>query len=811
MSSVVGLELPNAWRTAQLQDPTFDISADQLNITANREMHIPTGIIDWSGGTIGDRPLHTECLDPVSAQDLATKNYVDVNGGNLWSTFDAQQDVDYVSSFKNINLIEPTNPQDSATKNYVDTNVKSDLDSLDDVIITTPALDEFIQFNGSEWVNTTFSPATPTSIAQGNSSVEVIDSGIGLVNITVDGVVRGFFDPNNFNVSVPMTLNSQQIKSLGTPSDDSDATTKAYVDTEVANKTSALDDLTDVTITSPAVNQSLVFNGSLWVNQLLTKSQLPTEIAYEDEVNNFTSQQIFTAGAQLGADQNLDFQSGQGINIDSMEYNELSVNPSDPILTKSIFFLGDGSDFFSDDPVFEVLIDRGGVIETKPVVTSETVFALREFTNGMFTDETGVKLITDGGIGILVQIFNENQIGQPFEVVLDGQLRQIQDPDTSPSISNSISLSVGTDIAPTTHRVWIELVLGVPTMMSSTVSFPSTGDFAVVGKFLLQSQASVLADGAYAVNAPDNEIFDEAIRGHLAHINDRLTELDSSYVSGIDITVVPSVGGGTAGNVTYTSTAGRAFELHEEDIESFDITSGIALVENEGTQTTDEVTRVNDIGLALVGLTCADGLTVIGTNQTINVVVFTIHQDAEPNTTNYGINLPFSVYTGGGQQADAIADLSNFAISSIPLGARGISLLIAEVVISITGAGATFEVIAVKDLRGQIPGAVSSGGGVGGGVSQLNDLSDVTIVSPLIDQIIVNDGAGQWINQTNPAGLLAANNVWLGYQDRTAIADPGNSGDVNVGRFFLEVVDANNTGVFTYVQRNGQQTKVRIV
>ena len=58
---------------------------------------------------------------------------------------------------------------------------------------------------------------------------------------------------------------------------------------------------------------------------------------------------------------------------------------------------------------------------------------------------------------------------------------------------------------------------------------------------------------------------------------------------------------------------------------------------------------------------------------------------------------------------------------------------------------------------------------------------------------------------------MAANNVWLGYQDRTAIADPGNSGDVNVGRFFLEVVDANNTGVFTYVQRNGQQTKVRIV
>ena len=103
-------------------------------------------------------------------------------------------------------------------------------------------------------------------------------------------------------------------------------------------------------------------------------------------------------------------------------------------------------------------------------------------------------------------------------------------------------------------------------MMSSTVGFPTTGDFAVIGRVLLQSQASVLANGPFADLLPDYEIFDDDLRGHLSHIDDRLTELDSAYLSGIDITVVPSVVGGTVAEVTYSNIAGRSFELHQEAI-----------------------------------------------------------------------------------------------------------------------------------------------------------------------------------------------------------------------------------------------------
>jgi len=413
---------------------------------------------------------------------------------------------------------------------------------------------------------------------------------------------------------------------------------------------------------------------------------------------------------------------------------------------------------------------------------------------------TTVRLITDGGIGIRIQQFNKNAVGSSFEIVLEGQLFTILDPDTSPSVSNTIDVTVGTDIAPALQFVWTEITGGIPTMTSSTIGFPMTGDFAVVGTFLLQSQATVLADGPYADQVPNNSIFDSANRGHLSHINDRITNLDASYNSGIVITVVPAVGGGTAAEVTYSSTEGRAFELHLTTIQAFDlaVSGSIATIPNEGTQVAGELLRIVNIGTDLIGLTCANGTTVIGNNDVVNLVLFTVHVDSDPEQTNYGVNLPVDVYAAGAGDQDAIDDTSNFAIRNVPLSVRGISLLIAEVVVKITGGAGTFEILAVKDLRGQIPGAAGGAGGGGGGATDLNSLSDVTLNSPALDNILIFDGAGQWRNDVNPAGILLQSNLWADFQDYKTIADPGAGTNTDV-RFFSEVIDANNTALFCYL------------
>ncbi len=808
MSSVTGLEMPNAWRTGQAQDANFDISADQLNVTANREMWIPGSTIDWA--TV----RHTNATDPVNPQDLATMNYVDINGGALWSTFPATQAVDMDSNFIQ-NLLDPLLAQDAATMAYVDANSgATDLDALTDVTIVTPLDLQLLQFNSTsgQWENQTIVVPAGSSITAGNSSVTVIDTGVGRVETNIDGAIQSTINGTLYDIQIPISMNSNKIQSLGTPTVDTDASTKLYVDQQIATLPTSLDGLSDVTITTPGVNQILVNNGSgQFINQLITKTQLPSEIAYEDEMNTYTLNNIFTEGLQVAPDKNLDMSGGQILDSKFVEFEEQAITPTDPDVNHTLMYMADGSDFNRTDPILQVLIDRGGTIEPKPVVTSETVFALQNFSNGMFTDETGVELITDGGIGIRLQQFNETNRANSYELVLDGQLFTIESPDTSPGVSNTIDLTVGTDILPTLHFITIALVLGVPTMQSSTAGFPTSGDFAVVGRVLLQSQASVLADGPYADLFPDYEIFDNDLRGHLSHINDRLSELDSAYISGIDLTTVPVVGGGTAAESTFSSTVGRAFELHQEAIEAFDIAiaGSLANIPNEGTQSAFELTQVTNIGTDMIGLTTANGSTVIATNDNINLVLFTVHIDTEPNQTNYGINLPTDVYTGGGADQDAIDDISGFAVRNVPLSLRGTALLVAEVVVKIT-AGPLFEILAVKDLRGQIPGAASSGGSTGGGgATQLDELSDVTLVSPILDNILQFDGAGIWRNVVNPAGLILTSNVWSDFQDFKAIADPGAPTSTE-GRFFTEVIDANNTGLFCYLNQDGIIQKMRL-
>jgi len=161
MSSVVGLELPDAWRTGQANNPSFDISADQLNLTAERQMFVPGATVTWPSTT-----LHKNFTDPTDDQDAATKKYVDdqvggadelseltdvtitsrtanqvlvVNGANTFFVnaflvnanlasgvfaniegLGVQTQILDMGTFKISNVVDPTLAQDAATKNYVD-------------------------------------------------------------------------------------------------------------------------------------------------------------------------------------------------------------------------------------------------------------------------------------------------------------------------------------------------------------------------------------------------------------------------------------------------------------------------------------------------------------------------------------------------------------------------------------------------------------------------------------------------------------------------------------------------------------------
>ena len=101
--------------------------------------------------------------------------------------------------------------------------VAHDLDSLTDVVISTPANNQFLKYNGSAWVN-----AVSTEIQ----------------NIT-----------DLADVTITSAANNQFIRYNGS----------AWINSSVAEIVN-INDLLDVTLSSAVANQVLLYNGSAWVN-----------------------------------------------------------------------------------------------------------------------------------------------------------------------------------------------------------------------------------------------------------------------------------------------------------------------------------------------------------------------------------------------------------------------------------------------------------------------------------------------------------------------------------------------------------------
>ena len=102
---------------------------------------------------------------------------------------------------------------------YPDPGLNAALDDLSDVVITTPATDQVIKYNGTNWVNA----ASPGG---GGGTVTSITAGTGL----------------SASPSSPITTSG------------------------TLSLNAALDDLTDVTISAPDKGEGLIFDGTSWVN-----------------------------------------------------------------------------------------------------------------------------------------------------------------------------------------------------------------------------------------------------------------------------------------------------------------------------------------------------------------------------------------------------------------------------------------------------------------------------------------------------------------------------------------------------------------
>ena len=277
--------------------------------------------------------------------------------------------------------------------------------------------------------------------------------------------------------------------------------------------------------------------------------------------------------------------------------------------------------------------------------------------------------------------------------------------DTTPAAT--INLTVGTDVLPVANYVYIPAATNILT--ANTSGFP-VAQHAPIGTFVCQSAASAQTDGVLKSHVWTDHLSGAAAQGHMSHINSWIRQQNATWLSGIDTTYTPTVGGGTATTVHLATTAGVVLQLHKHTFPALNTGTGsdIYIVN-------DPTTAYNKLaGLVRASLTQDSASGSLAGRYWDAVIWGVVSEDS--GDCHYFLNLPGGSY---GTEADAIADPSKYANFDIPTAFKGCGFLISQLVLKDKTSGGTLEVLKITDLRGSVPG--SAGGGVSGAQVEFAD------------------------------------------------------------------------------------------
>jgi len=193
--------------------------------------------------------------DPTSAQEAATKAYVDtadalklnLSGGTLSGEL-------AMGTSKITGLGDPTLAQDAATKAYVDTEVSSLVAAAPGALDTLNELAAALGDDANFSTTITDSIATKLPLAGGTMSGAIAMgtskiTGLGDPTLSQDAATKTYVDTadalklnlSGGTMSGAIAMGGSKITGLGTPATGTDATTKTYVDGILGSATAAAD------------------------------------------------------------------------------------------------------------------------------------------------------------------------------------------------------------------------------------------------------------------------------------------------------------------------------------------------------------------------------------------------------------------------------------------------------------------------------------------------------------------------------------------------------------------------------------------
>jgi hypothetical protein len=250
----------------------------------------------------------------------------------------------------------------------------------------------------------------------------------------------------------------------------------------------------------------------------------------------------------------------------------------------------------------------------------------------------------------------------------------------------SVAVPPGTDTVPL--ETYLYILASDPTTLVANTSFPSdsTTEYYPVGIVTCQSASTVQTYGVLKQHNYTDHIKADGGNGHLHDTNERLRKEHAIYDDG----VIQSITGSGSSSITYGTTAGKVFQLHEQDFPAFTSPASLVCINDP------DANYRYVVNLASL-LKDSTGSSL--TNRYYSIVIWGVCSQSGSGQSKLMVNLPSGSYNS---LSNAIADSDKHTNYSIPLGYRGTGFLIQRIVLKNNG-DSTWDVEDTDDLRGRDP------------------------------------------------------------------------------------------------------------